>query len=42
MKVLILGAPELAGNSGLEQALTHPLVTEAVAPTRENVRALSQ
>lgn len=35
MKVLILGATGLVGRSSLEQALTHPSITEVIAPTRK-------
>jgi uncharacterized protein YbjT (DUF2867 family) len=35
MKVLILGATGLVGSSALAQALTHPGVTQVIAPTRK-------
>ena len=35
MKVLILGASGLVGNSALKQTLAHPSITEVIAPTRK-------
>src|SRR5271156_4205643 len=35
MKVLILGATGLVGRNALAQALTHPGVTQVIAPTRK-------
>jgi uncharacterized protein YbjT (DUF2867 family) len=34
MKVLILGATGLVGQSTLMQAVTHPAITQVIAPTR--------
>src|SRR5258708_13975703 len=34
MKVLILGATGLVGQSTLLQAVTHPAITQVIAPTR--------
>jgi uncharacterized protein YbjT (DUF2867 family) len=34
MKVLILGATGLVGHSTLVQAVTHPAITQVIAPTR--------
>ena len=34
MKILILGATGLVGRSALAQAVTHPAVTQVIAPTR--------
>jgi uncharacterized protein YbjT (DUF2867 family) len=33
MKVLILGATGLVGQSTLVQAVTHPAITQVIAPT---------
>ena len=35
MKVLILGATGLVGQSTLVQAVTHPAITQVIAPTRK-------
>jgi uncharacterized protein YbjT (DUF2867 family) len=35
MKVLILGATGLVGQSALVQAVTHPAITQIIAPTRK-------
>ena len=35
MKVLILGATGLVGQSTLVQAVAHPAITQVIAPTRK-------
>jgi hypothetical protein len=35
MKLLILGATGLVGHSTLVQAVTHPAITQVIAPTRK-------
>src|ERR1700684_3528972 len=42
MKVLILGATGLVGRSTLVQALTHPAITQVIAPTRTPLPPSSQ
>jgi uncharacterized protein YbjT (DUF2867 family) len=42
MKVLILGATGLVGQSTLAQAVTHPAITQVIAPTRTPLPSSSQ
>jgi len=42
MKVLILGATGLVGQSTLVQAVTHPAITQVIAPTRTPLPPSSQ
>ena len=42
MKVLILGATGLVGQSTLVQAVTHPAITQVIAPTKKPLPPSSQ
>ena len=42
MKLLILGATGLVGQSTLVQAVTHPAITQVIAPTRKPLQPSSK